>query len=476
MKKYLFILPLILLILLGGLFAGWLYLRSLLNEAFLVRQIEAALNARVEIRKLDIDLFSAISSIELEGVRLGARDAVANKGTPLADRAPMATPLIAAESVELELSFLPLLSRRFEIKRFVIDRPEIKLVHYPSGANNLSGLFGPPQIVEGQPNPALKKTPEPPAAEEPGEPFSVKNLPVSAGLERVGIENGVVHVSIPAAGHRILVENLNVSLTDFDVDPADLAQHNRALLAFHANTRVFGTSGKEAGLLLLRSEGHLQLFDPNTGQVNPDLVYALRMLRGSYISDLTVMEQLSGRLPLLASAGIALKGVGERAELTQDVDLRVRYRAGQVTLLSDVNFPTVNYDLTLKQSSWLLISATAHQFQGRILASEAESARAIQSVDGVIARNLKDEDPVRYRKLLLGELLLNDRIVLDFISTGPLAQPQVYLKTQIPSLTDILKDSAKTLLKNRIENRLREELNQGQGKAIQEGLDKLLRR
>lgn len=475
MKKALYVIPLLLLLFLVGLLAGWFYLRSLLTEDFIVAQIESALNARAEIRELDIDLFSAISSIELEGVRLAARDAAANKGVPLAERQPLQNALISAESVELSLSFLPLLSRRFEIRHFVIDRPEIKLIHYASGANNLENLFVPPQIVNGKPNPALAEKPEPQDQGKPAasaEAFTVKTLPVSAGLERIAVQNGTVHVSIPSAGHRLKIANLGVALTDFDVDPKDLQNHNQALLAFDADVQVFGTAGKESGRLGLRSRGFLKLFDSGSGQVNPDLVYGVRMLQGSYISNMSLMEQLAGRLPLLKAAGLSLKGVGDRAELARPVDMQVRYRAGRITLLKEVVFPTHNYDLQLKQTSWLLVDASSHQFQGRILASAAESARAIKEVDATITRNVKDEDPAKYRKLLLGELLQGDRIALDFISTGPLARPQIYLKSQIPSLTDILKDSARAMIKNQIQNKLREELDKN--KQLKEGLDRLM--
>ena len=478
MKRFLMFAVTLLLVFFAGLVGGWFYLRSLLTEGFVVRQLESSLNARVEVRELDIDLFSVISSIELEGLKLAPRDALANKGVPLAERPPIQNPLIAAESVELALSFLPLLSRRFEIQRFVIDRPEIKLVQYQGGNTNLSPLFGPPQIVDGQPNPVLQQeqsTEAQPAPAGQEEPFTIKTLPVSAGLERIGIQNGTLHMSFPAQGHRLLLGDLNLALTDFDVDPGDLHKHNQALLTLNTNMRVFGRSGKESALLILRSGGTLRLFEPDTGVINPDLVYALRLLKGSYINNMSLMRQLSGGMPALVRAGIQMQSIAERADLTADVDLKVRYKNGRVTLLEQVVFPTVNYDLLLKPESWLLVTATAHNFQGRILASQAESGRSIEQVDAAVTRNVPGEDPAQYRKILLGGLLQGDRIALDFISTGPLGQPQIYLKTQIPSLADVIKDSAKTAIKNQIQKKLQEELGKEAGKAVQDGLNKLLK-
>ncbi|HMY45795.1 MAG TPA: AsmA domain protein, partial [Leptospiraceae bacterium] len=74
MKKILYFVVIPLFVILALVSASaWYALKVVLNENFLVQQIESNLNVRAEVRKLNVSLFSAMSSVELEGVSLGAR-------------------------------------------------------------------------------------------------------------------------------------------------------------------------------------------------------------------------------------------------------------------------------------------------------------------------------------------------------------------------------------------------------------------
>ncbi|HMU85734.1 MAG TPA: AsmA domain protein, partial [Leptospiraceae bacterium] len=187
MKKILYFVVIPLFVILALVSASaWYALKVVLNENFLVQQIESNLNVRAEVRKLNVSLFSAMSSVELEGVSLGARDSFANQGTPLSERPPMKGSVVTIGKIDLKFSLLPLLRRKFELNRFMLSSPVVSMTLFANGGNSLKPLFQKPLIVGRKPNPALAEKPAETAAKEEEKPFSAKDLPISADLREIG--------------------------------------------------------------------------------------------------------------------------------------------------------------------------------------------------------------------------------------------------------------------------------------------------
>ena len=170
MKKIFIILGSILILPILLLLLALSAVNKIITDEFIVSQLEKNMNLRAELKKIDVSLFSAISSIHLEGLKLNNRDKYADDAVPLKDRPPLQSALISMENFEFELNFLAILKGEVQLKKLLLLDPEINLVLFEKGGNNLSSLFLPPKIVEGKPNEKLTN----PQKEIPKEPNDKK--------------------------------------------------------------------------------------------------------------------------------------------------------------------------------------------------------------------------------------------------------------------------------------------------------------
>ena len=473
------------IIILGSIFGGILvllvgvslYISSLLTEAFVVEQIESTFNLRAELKELDVGLFSG-ASVVLKGIALGPRDSVANQGKPLGERSPMVNKVISAESVDLSLELMPLLDKRLVVKRFVFEKPVVNLTMRANGTNNLGGLFKTPTVVNGKRNPALDEKPA--AASNTNEPFRASDLGIAGDLQKVGLNDGLLNLQL-ASGDRLNFKNLDLFLTDIEVDAADLQNHNSAYLELNTDVIVMSrVAGQEIARFLLRSDGKITPFDPKTGEVALNLRYDLTMKESSFMTGFVLMDQLAGKLPDLKKAGVDMSEVAKKAELIRDVQIDVEYGRGLLKILNDPTFPTRHYDLALLQGSTIKLGDSTHNFKGSVLASESETDKAFKNLDKEIERALKGTkvDPVELRNKALQKIIKDGRIHLDFTSVGALSNPNVDLLVNLPELSDVIKSAGGDILKGKLDAEINKVIPGGKGakegkKVIDDALKKL---
>jgi hypothetical protein len=462
-----------------------IYAARLIDADFIVAQLESSLNCRAELKELDAGLFSAVSSVRLGGLALGPRDDYANRGVPQKDRPPLARPLVSAKEVRLALKFWPLLSRHLVVREFVLVEPTVNLAVYANGSNSLAPLFSTPRIVNGEPNPALAEKPAAPEAPAANTgPFTARDLPIAGSLGRIAIERGTLNLALPDNRNRALVAPIDLSLSDIEIDPEDLQNKNQARLVFNAQAKLFDRANREAALLKLASNGVITPFDAATGRVNPRLKYAIQVSEGSYVNGLALLNQLSGNLPALARAGVKMEDLAKKAELTKNVEVSIEYGRALIKLLNAPVFPTRHYDFSLTEGSSLSLGDNQHRFTGRVFASAEETERVFAKVDAEIARAIKgDETQAReLRNKVFAAIVKEDRVFLDFISSGDLSDPAVELLANLPSLADLVKEAGGELVRSRVQNELGRELDKRIGPGggavkdqIQKGVEGLFR-
>ncbi|HMV45134.1 MAG TPA: hypothetical protein PK079_23290 [Leptospiraceae bacterium] len=444
-----------------------LSIRSIVTREFIVNQLESSFNVRADLRQININLFSGLSSVELEGLDIYTRDNFADNAVELEKRTPVTGSILSIQKIDLKLNFLALLRRSFQVKNFVFIGPFVSIVLSENG-NNLSYLFQKPKIVEGKPNPNLsEKTEE--SKETKEEPFTIHSIPLAAQVGKIGIENGKLEIFIQKTQQKISLEKLNLLLTDIDIDPANLEKHNSIHLKLNTNISVFNSEGRESALFKILSNGTIVPFVPKTGYINPSIDYYLTMQQGSYIDGLSILDALSGKLPILADAGIKMDSLSKKAEILRDVEIALNYSNQRITFLKEILFPTANYDLTLESKSWLHIGNNEHNFKGAVLASKQESEQAIGGVDAAIKSKLKKGDPVEIRNKLLGNIVKADRMNLPFTSSGNIKSPNVQLDVSLPSILELTKG----IIGDVIKDELKKKLPPGATEVINNGLKKL---
>ncbi len=468
MKKILISISIFLGLILTVLIAGLLSISSIVTPDFIVSQIESSLNTRADLKKVNISLFSAMSSIELEGLSLHERDQFADNANLLAERTASASPVLSVRKVDLKLNFVALLRRSFQLKSFLLIEPFVSITLKENG-NSLTHLFKKPKLVAGKPNPALEVKEEVSSADNINKPFTVKSLPISANIAKVGMENGTINIFIQKTLQKLSLKNVNLLLTDIDIDPENLEKHNTLHLIANINTSVLNSGGQETALFKIISKGSIVPFVAKTGLINPSVNYNLTLKAGSYINGLSIMDALSGTLPVLSNAGIKLDGFSKKADLSSDVNIIINYFSNKITLLNQITIPTPNYDLTLEKNNWVHLETNEHYFKGGVLASKAESDKAISGVDSAIKTQLKIENPAEIRNKILGNLIKEERVNLPFTSNGNIKSPNVSLMIELPSLLEF----GKGILIDKAKEEIKKKLPAGVNDAINQGLKKL---
>ncbi len=468
MKKIVYGLLGLIVLILALVITAVAFAGKIVTNEFLVTQIEAALNVRANVTKVNINLLSVLSSIEVEGIALGVRDSYANEAKPLSERPEMKSAAINLTKVDLKVSFVELLKGKFQLDQLILKEPDISVVLFEDGGNNLTPLFKPPLIVAGQPNPALtpeaiaekKKEEEEKAKEklleEPSAPFTAKDIPVAIKIGFVGIKNGNIEVVMKKTSQVIKIKALELGLKDIDIDGSNLEAHNSVDVNFDANLIIIGKNKEESSKFLLDTSGKVAPFVVKTGLVNPVVTYKVTMLAGSFMSGFAAFDSIAGELPLLNQAGLKMDKIAEKAELNKDVTFNVSYGNGKVTFLDDPTFPSKNYDLQIVKGSYIIVTNNNHEMNMGILYEKNESKKSIDGVDAKIKEASKGQgNPVELRNKLLGNLIKNDRINIPFRSYGDIRNPGIELGVAVGSISDLIGGAVKDAVKGKIGEELK---------------------
>lgn len=117
-----------------------IYLENYFDKNIIVEQVEANTNARFELEDISIGLFSFTPSLELDKVKLGQRDKYADDKVNIDKRPKMENEIVSIDNIELKANLFPLLQKKFELNKFIISEPKMKLSIGKKGDNNISQL------------------------------------------------------------------------------------------------------------------------------------------------------------------------------------------------------------------------------------------------------------------------------------------------------------------------------------------------
>jgi hypothetical protein len=460
---------------------------SRFSAAGLAQELESRYRCQVTLGDVELALFRRSPRLVVSGVQispLGAAPAAAaaESGSP----PPPATGLRARE-VELTATFRSLLAGEIEVTEVVLRDVVAETVVSAKGVSSLNLLFderdgdevsraGPardegrePGAVAGGTGSAVVFVAAAPAGAsadtdaaggtgegdrddpEPGG-FHASSIDLPPSLRRVHIENGAVIAYLSKPKAYLTLAQIDAEARDVAFDPDDLARRNRAVVDLRARLSVEGADRSvRFADFALAMDADLAPFDPATGFLNPGQVYPLVLGRGSSIEALPLLEQLSGSLAALERAGVKLERLKLRADLATDSPLHLRLGNRKVELAGDAVLPFNDYTLTLNSESWLRPSDSTHAFAGNLLASEALSREALDSLQAVVSEqvgsvageSVGERVASLAREILVEPLLEEGKVSLDFRSTGKISDPKVKVENKLRNLKDAAKDALK---------------------------------
>jgi hypothetical protein len=413
--------------------------RRELTPESLVRRLEAAYHCRASIGTVSAQVFPGPAQLELSDIVLVPRDAVADAGTPLAQRPPidLHTTYVRATSATLRADLWAILRGELKINNLTLRNLDVKGDIQKGGSNSLNQLFGKNTPTGTPGHAALARTeapapaPEisanvPPSAEAAQPTFRAQDLGLSAALDRVAIENGRIRLRNQKTKAVLELAAFHVAVTDLAVDPQNLATRNHATVTL--GTRFYVTSHQREGYrycdLGLQAHGQIAPFDPVTGGLNPNLMLDLTLAQGSSIQGLPVLEKLQKNIEKAQQAGLKLRDLSAKTELQTPVLIPLSLRDHRVTLRSGVEFPFNDYRLVLGLGSFLDAADETHHFQATVLASDQLSQEALGGAEKFLGQ-LGPAAAEPLRRIFVTPLVRDGKIALAFESQGPTSKPQV---------------------------------------------------
>lgn len=472
MKRFLLIAAALLVILiLGAGIAARVFLGSRLTPDALVAAIESSNDCRAHITAVRPSLFSDPVKLTLREVLFLPRDDQAGSGIPLEDRAApvFGQTGIRCDEAVIEVGLRDLLKGRLEVTAARLVRPVVRTVIDRDGRSSVNDLF------EEAPEVAVRvgdAVPEPSAwgrapvleadqsfvaGERDGEDeeaeldrFHASDLPLPASLERAVVEDGRIDCFLenPRAFLRFL--DIQGELRDVDIDPDDLAGHNRAFLGLATTLTVDGPveTAPRFVELKLRTAGEVTPFEPVTGYLDPNMVYDVVLENGSWVQALPLLEQLGGAAEPLREIGLEMDRLFGKSELQGDVSVKVGFFEKKVRLAEAAVFAFDAFDLELEKGSWVETGNSTHSFEGRLTASKEVTEESVAGVSNWVAENTTEKLAEFAREAVIEPLLDEGRIALAFKSTGRLGAPDLEIENKVRDFGDVLKEAGKKLLKD----------------------------
>jgi uncharacterized protein involved in outer membrane biogenesis len=212
------------------------------NKDFFLTQAETKLGREVSVEKIGVTLRGGI------GVRL-ENFAIAD------DPAFSSEPFVKAKGLQVNAKILPLLKKRFEIKRVILRDPVIRIIRDEDGNLNTS-TFGVARAAASGPDTSTSTPAEPPVASSSGAAPLVVSL--------IDIDGGELHVVDKGQGLDLRLTQIESKVEELNLEKPISLRASAAFLSDKPNINIsgkFGPIGQEVGTETLSVEASVEI-DP----------------------------------------------------------------------------------------------------------------------------------------------------------------------------------------------------------------------
>jgi hypothetical protein len=334
------------------------------------------------------------------------------------------------------LRTFPLLARQFVIENVSVERPSVEMDVFEDGTTSFDALIKPPvQAKKAASAPA--KTGEAP---ESNRVVKANELPLPTIIGALSIEDATILAKVAKSKTTVQIHRGIVHLTDVDINPKALLDHNSANLELSAWIGVDSVEKNTRYLdLLFEGSGAVQPFDPESGELDPSLSAQVTVRKDSWIDTLPLLDDMEELLRQLEDFGVNLESVRLRGDFSEDTTASFNATRRDLKMTSDFMIPVDENFIVLEEGSWLNAGKNDHDFFVTFIASERLTRRAEDEVDKFLRSKMGDGPAVPVKAALFRSVKQGDFLVLRFNSKGDLGDPEVAALTPFGDVGGLLK-------------------------------------
>ena len=437
----------VLLVIIAGVVA-----MLVIDKEMIAGQMQTALNRQVTIGGINVNIFSVVSGIEVNDVKISnfktPKQLETLKGKPVATN----DVFVGLKSFNFKLKFMPLLTGKVELRELVLYEPVINVTRYTSGLFNFSDLIAPKkmtpeekaELLKKQQEEARKKAEE---AAKPAKPFTADDLPVEITIGKIGVEKGKLTFVDQGAKQTVQAYNLTALVHSIEIDPKNLAKKDSVKLKIETGLKTIGqvTTGSVKSFDIgVSVNGSVKPFDVKTKKLDPEASVRVGSSYGS-MTGLQIFDKMKSVESLEKYCG---KFDFLKDEIKwKDAFVNVWYKGGTAKL-TDGKIKTADYLLTF--SGMTNINTKAVGMDIDMLLAEKHNA-AIKGGSGRnVEKGIKAANLEKYVKadrvtdIAMKQLANKDgNVYLQYKVTGTMDTPKTELvKPKLPTIGELVREAA----------------------------------
>lgn len=438
------------------------------DKTFISSQMSKSLNRQVYIEKIDVNIFSVLSGIEIKNV------AISNFKTPQELESLQGKPVAAGdvfadmESLHFKVKIIPLFKKQVELKELVLYSPVINLSKNKQGVLNINDLI-------------KSKKQEKKELQEPAKPLTADEIPVDIAVGEIGMKNGKINYYDGEHDQKFQIYKLTTLAHDINIVPKELEKKNEVNLKLSMGIKTIGTikTGSVQNFdITIDATGKMIPFDVKTRMLEPEVILHIAVPDGE-ITGLQIFNSIAA-IPILGDyLGEYVAFLKDKQEWkdSKETGLDLRYKADKAQI--------TNGKLNLKQAKLLFDGSM--NMKSKSVDMNMDMAMKKEINDGVKTSLAKKIDSLinspevkKYadsNKLADAAMqpLLNKDGVIDLKAKvgGTTNKPDVKLtQPQLGSLGDIVKNAAGSVAieagKGAVKDTAKKLLNQDQQKVLED--------
>lgn len=427
-----------------------------INKDLVASLLEAKKNIRVDIDDVRPSLFTG--KVNLEGVLIGPRDANADNGV-LLDQRPKPSPSdtrIIISRISLKINLIDYLFGKLSIRSLIIDGLDLSYYVDANGDHSLDPLLDPPRYINGVINPEyeikkkrrelakLKRKLKSDEDDFLRESFNASEFPMPTTLSELVIREGGVRVRLEKSGNNVFFSNIEGDITNFDVDPNNLRDHNSAYLKLSSNLKVTGADARsEYASFDLKASGTIKPFDPSSGFLNPDLVTDITVLEGSKILSLPLATRLASTLEQLEKAGLDVSVIDDELVIGRETTFSLGLKNYVIRAVDALPVIINGNQLIIDQGSWLNTANDEHLINASFTFSEDISNKTFEKSNEYLSEIVGKGVASAVSELIFSPVTKNGNIYIPFVSSGDFNRPKVRPSVVLKDMADAVKEGLK---------------------------------